>query len=209
MENNHKMIWSIIEMSINCPRCDSPVMVNGPFTKLNCPGCGEAIDFTPAIWADLLEDTRNELLDMNEGEGSKSTIWGTYNTYIFYGRLAPYCKECKKDYDIQADYSGTDTITCEDCGATRPVEKPPEWFNTVFKGVKMLIGVSRKACKHKPLTRDLYMSCPNCGASIQVSGSSRNEKCSHCNSSIILPGELWKHIHPVPVKERWFVGFIR
>ncbi len=207
-KKNPRMIWSILEMSIACPRCDSPVMVNGPFTTLNCPGCDEVIDFTPEIWADLLEDTRSAVLHMKVGEGSNSTIWGTYNTSVFYGRLAPYCKECKKDYNIQVDYSGTDTITCGDCGATRPVEKPPEWFNTVFKGVKLLIGVSREAHSSKPLTRDLYMSCPNCGASVKVSGSSRNEKCGHCNSSIILPGELWRHINPAPVKERWFVGFI-
>lgn len=207
-DNIEEMVWTFIEMSISCPRCETPVMINGPFTEIECQGCGEKIDFSPSIWADLLEDTRDELVDMEKGEGNNSTIWGTYNTSISTGRLAPYCKECKKDYDIAADYSGGDTITCRDCGATRSAQQPPEWFDKVFEGVKLLIGVSQGEVSYKPLKRDLYMSCPSCGASVKVSGSSRNEICSHCNSPVLLPDELWEHLHPVPVKERWFVGFI-
>ena len=197
----------MIEMSISCPRCDSPVMVNGPFTRFTCPGCGESIEFTPAIWADLFEDTRDELVDMDEGEGSNSTIWGTFNTSITYGRLIPYCKECKKDYDLTDDYSEEEMITCPDCGATRPTQEPPHWFNEVFEGARLLIGASPASTKETPLERDLYMTCPSCGASILVSGTTRNEKCMHCDSSVLLPDELWQHLHPSPVKIRWFVGF--
>lgn len=207
-DNSGKMIWTMIEMGISCLRCDSPVMVNGPFTEIECKGCGETIDFNPSIWADLLEDTRDELVDMDQGEGSGSTIWGTYNTSIKYGRLVPYCSECKKDYIIENDYSGGDVVTCSACGKTRPAEKPPEWFNSVFKGVQLLIGVSHTQAEAAPMKRDLYMTCPSCGASILVSGKTRNEKCSHCDSPVLLPDELWEHLHPVPIKTRWFVGFI-
>lgn len=207
-DKSEKMIWTIIEMSITCPRCDSPVMINGPFTEIECEGCGEMIDFNPSIWADLLEDTRDELVDMDEGEGSNSTIWGTYNTSITYGRLIPYCSECKKNYFIENDYSGGNVVTCSSCGKTRPAEKPPEWFNKVFKDVRLLIGVSHTKAKAAPIKRDLYMTCPSCGASILVSGATRNEKCSHCDSPVLLPDELWEHLHPVPMKTRWFVGFM-
>jgi len=207
-EESKNMIWAMIEMSISCPRCDSSVMVNGPFTKFACPGCGESIDFTPEIWTDLLEDTRDELVKMDEGEGGNSTIWGTFNTSITYGRLIPYCKECKKDYDLWDDYSEEDMITCPDCGSTRPIQEPPEWFNQVFEGARLLIGVSPASAKKAQHERDLYMTCPSCGASILVSGTTRNEKCKHCDSSVLLPDELWQHLHPQPVKIRWFVGFM-
>ena len=207
-DKTEKMIWTMIEMNISCPRCDSPVMINGPVTEIECRECGEIIDFNPSIWADLLEDVRDELLDMEEGEGGNSTIWGTYNTSIAYGRLTPYCKECKEDYNLETDYSDENTITCHTCGAIQSAQKPPEWFSNVFKGVQLLIGVSTEEVMDTQLKRDLYMTCPGCGASILVSGKTHNEKCRYCNSSVLLPGELWEHLHPTPVKTRWFVGFI-
>ncbi len=209
-ETVRKMFWSFIEMSINCPGCDGPVMINGPFTRPVCPGCNEEIDFRPDIWTDLLEDVRGEVVnDLDEGEGRRSNIFGIFDTTIYFGRLVPYCKECERDFDMDKDYKGGDTVRCPGCGAITSVLVPPEWFNNVFEGVKMLVGAESVQTEPPPPEekRVLYMTCPNCGASTVVKGKTRLEKCDHCGTSMYLPDGIWKHFHPVTVKERWFVGF--
>ncbi len=208
-ESKNKNIWAMIEMSVVCPRCDSPVLVKGPFTEFTCNGCGEQIDLTPEIWADLLEDTRKELTRMAYGEGSNTTIWGTFNVAITYGHLNPYCKECKRDYNVSIDYKEEmNEIICPDCKSVRPAQKPPEWFNKVIENTKLIIGAAPELKDQQSSERKLFMTCPGCGASIQVSGNTRNEKCSHCDSKVLLPDEVWQHLNPAPTKARWFIEFL-
>jgi hypothetical protein len=35
-------------------------------------------------------------------------------------------------------------------------------------------------------------SCPNCGATLEYSGSGRTMKCSYCESQATVPEELWQ-----------------
>lgn len=203
-------VWCMLEMSIECPRCDGPVVVNGPFTSFLCPGCGEDIRMSPEIWADLLEDVRDEITDMEVGKGGRSTIWGTYNTNLYYGHLPPCCPECKRDFDMDNDYTGGDSITCPRCGSRMPVLYAPDWFDNVFEGAVLIVGAEEKRTS-KSVADDekssISFTCSQCGASILTCGSERSVKCEHCGASSYLPDELWFRFHPAPKKQRWFVGF--
>jgi uncharacterized protein YbaR (Trm112 family) len=204
-------VWGFIEMGIQCPRCDGPVVVNGPLTGLVCPECGAAIDMTPDIWADLLEDLRDELAeDTEEGMGGRSTIWGTYNTTLYYGRLRPYCRGCKKDFDMEKDRRGTDRLVCSACGAWMPVIEPPVWWDRVFEGATLIVGADTGPMGKVPAVDapvPVSFTCPKCGASVTTAGESRTIECPHCGASFALPDDLWYHFHPAPVKKRWFTGF--
>ena len=206
-----RMIWGMLEISIECPRCDGPVVVNGPFTEFVCPSCEEKIEMTPDIWADLFEDLRDELAeDTDEGMGGRSAIWGTYNTALYYGRLAPYCTECKRDFDMERDHSGEGELTCPDCGAATPVQQPPEWFDRVFEGARLIVNARAGQSGEEIAQRDIgpvMFSCAKCGGSITVTGASRSVECDHCGGSAYLPDDLWNRFHPAPTKLRWFVGF--
>jgi DNA-directed RNA polymerase subunit RPC12/RpoP/uncharacterized protein YbaR (Trm112 family) len=201
-------VWGFIEMGIQCPRCDGPVVVNGPLTRLVCPECGAAIDMTPDIWADLLEDLRDELAeDTEEGMGGRSTIWGTYNTTLYYGRLRPYCRECKKDFDMEEDRRGTDRLVCAACGAGMPVMEPPVWWDRVFEGATLIVGAETGEGSGEGSADPVSFTCRKCGASVTTAGESRTIECPHCGASSALPDDLWYHFHPAPVKKRWFTGF--
>ena len=204
-------IWSMLEMSIECPRCDGPVVVNGPFTSFRCPECGEMIEMTPEIWADLLEDVRDELADDTaEGEGGRSTIWGTYNTYLYYGRLKPYCPKCKRDFDMKNEYTGGDSVTCIGCNTKTAVQPAPSWFDSVFEGALLIVGAQEKQTVKSAADKKvspISFTCSQCGGTILTCGELRNVKCEHCGASVYLPDELWFRFHPAPKKRRWFVGF--
>ena len=210
-EPETEVVWGMLEMSIQCPRCDGPVVVNGPVTQFICPDCSAEIEMGPDIWTDLLEDLRDELAeDTEEGQGGRSTIWGTYNTSLFYGRLRPHCLRCKRDFDMDTDYTGGDRLTCPGCGTDTAVMKAPEWFERVFQGAKLIVGAEEKQSTELETASDaepVSFTCSKCGAFVQTRGESRSVKCSHCGTSTFLPDDLWHHFHPVPVKRRWFVGF--
>ncbi len=210
-ERMKEAVWCMLEMSIECPRCDGPVVVNGPFTEFTCPHCGEDIQLSHEIWADLLEDVRDELADdMEEGEGSRSVIWGTFNTSLYYGRLHPYCSGCKRDFDIVNEYTGGNFITCSDCGTETAVLTAPVWFDKVFEGASLIVGAQKnQSAKHGADSgkAPISFTCSQCGASFKVRGDERSVKCEHCGTSVYIPDELWLHFHPAPTKQRWFIGF--
>ena len=200
-----KLVWAMLEMNIKCSRCETPVPVNGPWTDLQCGGCGEAITLSPDNWADLLEDVRDETAyELEPGRGTESTILGVFDTHVLYSRMAPYCRECKED--LPSPDTETDSLICS-CGSSMPLTVPPEWFNRVFKGIRYIAGATRSTEVTAEEPDPVSITCTSCGASFLVKGESRNPSCQNCGGSVFLPDDLWYHFHPVPVKKRWFVGF--
>lgn len=204
-----KTVWGMVEMSIQCPRCEAHVPVNGPYNDFICAECSERIELPPDSWADLLEDVRDETAyELDQGEGSKSSIMGVFNTALFYGRLVPYCSKCKEDFHMDDDYTeGNDSVVCSSCGNSLPVTPPPEWFNRVFEGARLIVGATRSTDSKDTAAEPVVLTCPGCSAPFETTGEARNIPCPHCDNSVFLPDDLWYHFHPVPVKRRWFVGF--
>ena len=131
----------MIEMSIKCPNCDSPVHVDGPYRKILCGSCQSEIDFQGDVWKDLLEDVQEEVVnEFEEGEGSNSTIFGHFNMSMTYAKLKAYCRNCKRDFDMETEYTGQDMLVCPDCGAKTPVFPAPEWFKIAMSRAKLIVG---------------------------------------------------------------------
>jgi DNA-directed RNA polymerase subunit RPC12/RpoP len=200
-----RLVWGMIEMSIQCPRCEAHVPINGPFTDFQCPECFEKLELSPENWADLLEDVRNDIArEMEPGEGTNSSIMGVFNASLLYARMVPYCRKCKEDFKNPKE--GAERVECP-CGGSLPVTEPPPWFGKVFKGAKYIVGATRSTSHGDQKPEPVMMTCSSCGASFETHGENRNASCSHCGTSVFLPDDLWFHFHPAPVKTRWFVGF--
>jgi len=205
------MLWAMFEMSIKCPRCDSPIHVDGPFRKLRCGSCQSDIDFPEDVWNDLLEDVSGEIAGFKPGEGSSSNIFGHFNMTFLYGALAPYCRECKRDFDMEKEYTpGQTELTCSDCGSRIPVFQAPNWFASAVPGARLVAGAwpegGDKQGKSKVSSPVAY-SCPQCGGSLMIDGTERLVTCEYCGTRVYLPDDLWLSLHPAKKKNRWFVGF--
>jgi len=56
--------------------------------------------------------------------------------------------------------------------------------------------------------RPVVMSCPKCGAALEVTGESeRSVTCQYCQSAVYLPDPLWQQLHPVQQAGWWYVEY--
>jgi len=204
------MLWGMIEMSINCPECDAPVHIDGPYRKVFCRTCRSDIDFPEEVWKDLLEDVGSEIAEFNTGEGSNSNIFGHFNMKMTYGRLDPYCSKCKRDFGIEKDFNGTDKLVCPDCGTEVPLYEAPDWFKKVISGAGMIAGAwpeeKEPGGDIQAVSDPVAFSCPKCGGSLLIDGAERLVKCEYCETRVYLPDDLWLTLHPAKKKNRWFIG---
>jgi DNA-directed RNA polymerase subunit RPC12/RpoP len=205
------MLWSMMEISIDCPHCDSPVHVDGPYLKLECGKCHSGIDFPKDVWKSVLEDVREDVSGYQKGEGSNSNIFGHFNMRMTCGRLDPYCIKCKRDFDMKDEYTEPATITCPDCGTVSPVFPASDWFREAVPGATLIVGAWPEG-KSGPesdekKSQPVAYSCPQCGGSLMINGEERLIQCQYCSTNIYLPDDLWLTLHPAKTKTRWFIGF--
>ena len=204
------MIWSMIEMSIDCPECDAPVHVDGPYRQIRCSRCQSIIDFPAEVWGSTLEDLRSDVADLEKGMGSNSTIFGHFNMKLTRGNLLPYCMNCKRDFDLETDVSEQGMLTCPDCGESIPFYDAPDWFSDQVKGAKVIAGAwpeGGEGAKGGAVSDPVAYTCPKCGGSLEIDGKARLIKCDYCSTNIYLPDDLWLTLHPAKKKNRWFIGF--
>ena len=203
------MIWAMIEMSISCPECDAPVHIDGPYRKVLCSTCQSEIEFPEEVWNGTLEDVKDEVPGFNPGEGTNSNIFGHFNMKLTYGRLAPSCSKCKRDFVIEKDYSGTDKVTCPDCGTVTPAFAAPDWFRKIIPDAGLIVGAwpnNEAVQDNKAVSDPVIFSCPQCGGSLMIDGKERLVNCEYCATRVYLPDDLWLKLHPAKKKNRWFIG---
>lgn len=206
------MRWCMVELTVKCPACDSPVHIRGPGRQVPCGGCMTVFEFPPAVWKDTLQEAVGESRRQKPGEGSQSTIFGHFNMSLLYGNLAPYCRNCKRDFHIEEDRTG-DALVCAGCGGVMPFHPPPGWFEEVIPGAKILAGARKEgeeeSCRVSvPGSRGTSVPrCPGCAAPLPADGSERLVKCLYCGTGVFLPDELQPSLRPASTKQRWFIGF--
>jgi hypothetical protein len=215
MTGGQQVRFGVLEMSIRCPRCDSPVHVNGPVRSLLCGSCQSGIEVPGDFWKGILEDVCSEVRnEFEEGEGSNSTIFGTFNTTLMYGRLKPYCQKCKTDFVLEEHIpEGATSCTCSECGTSAPLAPAPGWLRDLIPSARLLVNAeSDVPGDEEPdpeVSGPVAFFCPQCGGSLMIDGSERLVPCSYCNTSVYLPDDLWLRLHPARTKTRWFIGFVQ
>lgn len=203
------MVWAVLEISIRCPHCDSPVHVDGPYTELLCGNCQSTIEFPPEVWKDMLDDVSSEVPGFKQKEGTNSTIFGHFNMTLMYGRLDPYCRTCKRDFDMDTEYDGQDELLCPDCGTKTPVYPAPEWLRDSIHGSTLVVGAWPREGETEEdagLSGPVAFTCPQCAGSLVIDGTDRLVKCRFCDTNVYLPDDLWLRLHPAKKKGRWFIG---
>lgn len=206
-----KFNYAALEISIKCPKCDQPVPLSGPLERVNCPHCQNDIEIPhDDYWKDILKDVRESLSELAPGEGRNSTIFGTVNTTMLYGREIPHCRKCKTKLELPADLSASAEISCPQCGVKVPLTPAPEWARRMDSKVLAFVGaliVDQSANKEIAVSEPIIFLCPQCGGSLAIDGKERLVTCQFCKSRIYLPDDLWLILHPAKVKERWYAVF--
>jgi hypothetical protein len=189
--------YVLIEIGVKCPKCDNPVPLNGPWETAHCNHCQADFDVPHEYWIDIFKDILDDEKsgELKAGEGSNSTIWGTFNTTLMYGNQIPYCLNCGTDFPEAAFKPDAGTLTCAKCGETVETAPPPAWFSSL--NPRLLVGGSLSVADEVQ---------PE-GVSLVVDGTDRLVPCQFCNVKVYLPDDLWLRLHPAKSKSRWFVVF--
>lgn len=205
------MFYGMIECGISCPKCGGTIPLNGPWEIAHCDKCQEDISIPRDFWKGILEDIHEEIkTDLEEGEGGNSTIFGIFNTTLFYGRLHPYCLECKTNFKPEENPEESYKHICTECGNTINVLPCPLWLKEVYSPVLLLVNTTLQREQEKiksTISGPVAFTCPQCAGSLIVNGSDRLIKCQYCGVNAYLPDDLWMRLHPAVKKSRWFVGF--
>lgn len=205
------MEYGVFEWSINCPKCDSPVMLNGPLETAHCDKCQADIPIPHDYWKGILEDIMKEIKEeLEEGEGSNSTIFGTFKTTMMYGQLHPRCEKCKTGFEVNEKLEKIYTHTCSECGKKIPVSPAPEWLKGIFPYLKLVVNAELETgirSNEPEVSGPIVFSCIKCGGALEVDGTDRLVPCQYCGVNVYLPDDLWFRLHPAKTKERWFIGF--
>lgn len=204
------MYYAVLEWSISCPKCDAAIMLNGPLQKAHCNRCQSDINIPDEYWKDMLGDIYQEVKkELKEGEGSNSSVFGTFKTTMMYARLHPYCLECKTNMEIDGEITEPIKYKCKKCGSNIPISPPPEWFKEILPSTKLLVYAELATGtegEEPAVSGPIVFSCPKCGGALEVDGTERLVPCEYCDSKVYLPDDLWFRLHPAKKKERWFVG---
>lgn len=206
------MLYAMIEINISCPSCDNPVPLNGPLETAHCEHCQSDIEIPHDYWTDIFKDIEEESRhELAIGEGSTSSIWGTFNSTLLYGRLNPYCYKCKTDFEVKEDLTSSYKHTCVECGDVIEVAPSPEWLRKEYPSIKVFVNAIFQDTPSDEISSDVTIPiafvCPGCGGALMVDGTERLIKCEYCGLTVYLPDDLWLRIHPAKKKERWFIGF--
>jgi DNA-directed RNA polymerase subunit RPC12/RpoP len=205
------MYYAAFEWSINCPKCDSPVMLNGPLQTALCDKCQSDISIPTDYWKDLLPDIMEEVKnELKEGEGSNSNIFGTFKTTLLYGKLQPRCEKCKTPIPMKEKVTESSKYTCTECKSIIPLSPSPPWFKKILPAIQLLVNAELETgtkSEESTVSGPIVFSCIKCGGALTVDGSDRLVPCQYCGVNVYLPDDLWFRLHPMKKKQRWYIGF--
>lgn len=213
------MIGLCLEAETKCSSCGKPLPINALVETIVCNECLKKNTFTVKEWKDLLEDMFKIAPTYSENEGTPSTIMGTRNYEITYGKQNPRFLDTKTYMNIEEAIkcAPTGKIINPETNAEFSIRSIPENFKEACPGVTYLFcedftqlphysGTS-KVLDQKPKGELVPFNCPNCGGTLQIDGSERLLKCQFCSTESYIPDEVWQKLHPTKTKQRFYFLF--
>ena len=199
-----------VELSIRCPRCDRPVYIDGPVLTAHCGSCQADLEIPEDYWIETIGSSCGKMQAARIGEGTGSVLIGRFQGNLTLARFDPYCDECKTDFEDPWDLPPGSTYTCDKCGATYPVSSPPDWLSEGLPRVRELINAlfaddASELRSGESTAVPVALSCPECGGSLEVDGTTRFVHCEYCDAQVYIPDGLWLRFHAGGRKRRWFV----
>jgi hypothetical protein len=198
-----------VEFSLQCPRCDHPLPLDGPLEVAHCNSCQSDIEIPRDYWTETLESSCRKMQEAEIGTGTGSILIGSFHGHLTLARFDPYCDSCKTDFVNPWELVPGTAYTCRECGMVYPVQEPPSWLTGKVPRISLLVNallsVETSNGQYPGGMKPVSMTCPSCSGQLEVDGSSRFVSCRFCNGQVFLPDDLWLRFHGTKRKRRWFV----
>ncbi len=186
-----------LKIEFSCPFCSQPVFVNGPIRKVQCRSCLRESAMSNELWQGIA------------GAGFNLTRFTSpLSLLVEKTGKGPACNSCGSPLDTDDIGTGERTMPpCHSCGAQQSTFPLPKWL-TWSKNAEQVFcaeeeGVLSPAEKEiKPVA----ISCIKCGAPLEITvDTPRNATCKYCTTVQYLPDPLWLSLHPVKIKQAWYI----
>lgn len=186
------------KVEITCPFCSLPVFVNGPSRKVKCRSCLRESDLPGRLWEKVAvaDFGATRFMDNLSFIVEKAGVKG------------PLCNACGASLDTDDIETGSkDMAPCPSCKTPQSTFPLPEWLTWSEYAEQFFCadeeGVPSPSEKEiKPVA----ISCIKCGAPLEITVKTpRNATCQYCNTVQYLPDPLWLSLHPVKIKQAWYV----
>ncbi len=193
-----------LTLRATCDSCGQAIPVNGPLEEGFCDNCQET----------------SPLLAVPEQLGACAEGYNIIGSgYKHQSHLGgdPQCNQCGAEVPI-GEYKGryglTTIIPCSSCEAGLHTYPAPPWLVQEFSMALQIFGGERPVTDlpgqaidvdtNKP--KPIAMNCPSCGGALGITADMpRAVDCTYCASSVFLPAELWKMLHPAKVMRKWMI----
>lgn len=211
------MIGACIRAGVVCPRCDTTVPLNALVPEVRCYACGETLALSHGNWKSILGGLSEEAPGLEEGEGSRSTIFGTYRITVTRGRLEPRYSDTSETIPPEALANAPEDgdLRHPESGEPTSVRAVPDDYADLLPGVVALVGEDSGLIAGDGLqselevdeasSRPVAFSCPSCGGYLVTEAKSRKAVCGHCGEEAVIPARLWDRIHPSQTMRMWFL----
>lgn len=207
------MKFSILEITVTCPKCTMPLFVNGPLKNITCENCHNEINLSKGVWKTIISDVKWIIGISNQNEGKKTEYTSPNGLEINWlsGNMKPYCMNCKEDFsDISVKEEKQWAHTCSSCGKITTVMLPPKWIKEIDDEILLFLNTSREMLydnKGEKNPAPILFKCLSCGSDLTVDGSDRVLKCPSCGANCYLPTKIWHQFHQPAKLSRWMVFF--
>jgi hypothetical protein len=200
------MITVAIEARCQCSNCASPVFVPGMVPTITCSECQAPVDLRPhlsfakgkALWTSVVEH--------------KPCRFSPEGGRVDAAPVAATCPKCSQELSLPEPPEVGD-VACPSCATAvrlRAASEGVPHFVTHILGEDPGIlpapyrgEVAQPASK--TAAKPVRFPCPACNGSLSVDGSARTVECTYCGTSAYLPNDLWRQLHPVETKRRFYL----
>ncbi len=191
-------LYYSLKIEFSCPFCSQPVFVNGPIKKAKCQSCLRESTLTRELWEKI------------SGAGFGKIEFSSPLSFTAEKNVIgnPLCSSCGASLDTDDIAAGARTMPpCPSCRAPQSTFPVPEWLPWSQNAEQVFcaeeVGTPSPGEKE---VKPVAISCIKCGAPLEITAETpRNATCTYCNTKQYLPDPLWLSLHPVKIKQAWYI----
>jgi Zn finger protein HypA/HybF involved in hydrogenase expression len=196
-----------VTLSVKCEHCSTPVPINGPTQRIHCRSCQH-------------DSTIDDLHEHLALASTRMRQLGSRYDIRYASEAKPKCRQCDQVVDITEQLGQTELrtmIPCSQCGTGLPTYPAPEWLRAQLPAIRQVFGGDPEPGSEAGLALDveserapkpIAMTCPQCAGALMITAADeRMIECRYCTTSVFLPDELWRRLHPVKTMSAWTVSY--
>ncbi len=190
-------VYHSLTIELTCPYCSQPVFVNGPLKKAHCQSCQRDTAVSGPVWAAIRD----------AGFGATSFL-SPLRLVLEKRGGRPSCAACGELLATDDLPKGKrTTVHCPSCRKEHSSFPVPGWL-AWSKNAELVLCAEEEGVR-SPGEKDIKpvaVSCIKCGAPLDVTlETPRNATCKYCTTVQFLPDPLWLSLHPVKIKQPWYI----